>query len=145
MAYRLEQLGVRFVFNDRAIGYHYVARSFDSWMATPYAYGRNDVIFTYQKGQDWLLPTVLQEYEERQALVRILTRLCLDRPRLSRISITAINWIARWAASLHLSNLPRIAYSGIFNLRYYQGVADELNGRPHFYQAVKQANSDETA
>ena len=141
MAYRLDERGVRFVFNERAIGYHYVMHSFESWMATPYAYGRNDVIFTYRKGQGWLLPTILSEYRERRALIKMLTRLCLDRPILSRISIATLKFIAQLGDVLRVPVLPRVAYSGIFNLRYYQGVADELNGRSYLFQAIKQGNA----
>ena len=137
MAYRLEQRGVRFLFNAQAVGYHYVERSFASWLATPYAYGRNDVIFTYHKGQTWLLPKVLREYGERSVLVRLLARLCLDRPWLSRISIANLKMMAQLGDRLHLPVLPRLAYSGIFNLRYYQGVADGMNGRSHFFRAIQ--------
>ena len=44
LAYRLAKQGLRFLFNPKAIGYHVAERSFNSWIAIPYAYGRNYVI-----------------------------------------------------------------------------------------------------
>ncbi|MEJ2711181.1 MAG: glycosyltransferase, partial [Anaerolineales bacterium] len=45
LAYRLDQHGLHFVFHPGAVVYHYAERSFEAWMAIPYAYGSNDVIF----------------------------------------------------------------------------------------------------
>jgi len=128
LAYRLTDLGVRFVFNPRAIGYHYAERSFESWTRIPYAYGRNDVIMARQKGQDWLLPTLAREYHLRHPLTRGLARLCLDRRRLSRAVVAGLRGMGYV--------LPRYAFSGIFNLLHYQGMADELGGSAHFWALV---------
>ncbi len=137
LAYRLADCGVRFMFRESAIGYHYVVRSFESWISTPYTYGRNDVIFTVEKGQDWLVPTVMREYKTRHPFVRGVTWLCLDIPFLSKISITLLKWTA-----LSIPPLSRVAYSGIFNLRYYQGMADELGGRSVFYKTLAQTEDE---
>ncbi|MCK5924044.1 MAG: glycosyltransferase family 2 protein, partial [Methylococcales bacterium] len=32
LAYRLADMGLRFIFDSQAVGYHYAERSFDSWM-----------------------------------------------------------------------------------------------------------------
>ncbi len=132
--YRLGEQDVKFLFNEQAAGYHYSERSFTSWLTIPYVYGRNDVLFTTQKGQSWLLPTLLRESKERHPFVRGLVWLCLDRPFLSKISIAGLKIIGKLARPL-----SSMVYSGIFNLRYYQGMADELNGRSNFYRAVAQA------
>src|SRR5687768_17413192 len=94
LAYRLAAHGLRFVFNPQAIGHHYAERTFASWLAIPYAYGRNDVIFSRDKGQSWLLPTLLYEFRQRRPLIRALTRLCLDRPHLTHLTITALKQVA---------------------------------------------------
>ena len=136
-AYRLNTRNVRFLFHAPAVGYHYVERSFESWMETPYAYGRNNVLFAVEKGQDWLLPTVFREYKTHHPFIKLMVWLCLDRPFLSKISITSLKWVARFMPSL-----SRMAYSGIFKLRYYQGMADEINGRFAFYKAKAQVDAD---
>ena len=139
LAYRLADMGLRFVFCPHAIGYHYADRSFGSWMAIPYAYGRNDVIFTREKGQTWLLPTVLSEFHERNLLVRKMTRICLDRGHFSNVMSWTLTQGAAVAAKLNLQKFAEKAYSGIFNLKYYQGVSDELGGRQLFFAGIDQA------
>ena len=127
LAYRLAGRGLQFVFNPKAIGWHYAERSFASWLNIPYTYGRNDVIFCRDKGQTWLLPAIFTELRGRNPLIRLLAWTCLDRPRLSEAAVSAL----RIAGAAGLS---RVAYSGIFNLRHYQGVADELGGRREFWR-----------
>lgn len=137
LAYRLVNEGVRFVFNGRAIGYHYAERSFRSWSETPYAYGRNDIIFTREKQQTWLLPAIKHEFRERRnPLIKLLVRLCLDRTTLSQGIMQALKHTATLSHHLGRQRLAQVAYSGIFNLRYYQGMADELGGRDHFFAEV---------
>jgi GT2 family glycosyltransferase len=133
LAYRLADIGVRFLFSEKAIGYHYVERSFSSWITTPYEYGRNDVIFDSDKGQSWLLSTVFEEYKNRHIFIRALNQICMDRAIFNRSSITSLRIIAEAGYKLRLTSLSRFAYSAIFNLRYYQGIADGLNGRQNFF------------
>lgn len=140
LAYRLADDGIRFLFNEDAVGYHYVERSFASWINTPYVYGRNDVIFTLEKGQSWLLPTVFREFKGRHFLIRALNWVCLGRPLLDRISVASLKVVSEIGRLVGLTFLSRFAYSAIFNLRYYQGMAFELNGRSNFYQGVRENN-----
>ncbi len=138
LAYRLDGMGLEFVFNYDAVGYHYAQRSFQSWLAIPYAYGRNDVIFCNEKGQSWLLPTIWREFHGRHVLIRKLAKFCLDRPRLSKLALSGMRTCALAGERLGIGMLPRICFSGIFNLRHYQGVADELGGRKHFFNGVSE-------
>ncbi len=136
MAYRLAERGMQFYFHPGAIGYHYAERSYKSWLTIPYDYGRNDVVFTQQKGQTWLLPTVIKEYHTRNTLVRCLVHACLDRPGLSAAAQVGLRQAAALAGFLGWSAVQRMAYSGIYNLRYYQGVADGLGGAGLFFEAI---------
>jgi glycosyltransferase involved in cell wall biosynthesis len=140
LAYRLAARGVRFVFNPRAIGYHYAERSYQSWLDTAYAYGRCDVVFSRDLGQSWLLPRLGHELRHnRHPLVRAVVRLCLGRPALTRSAIQSMHFAARAATRLGSDRLAGLAYSGIFNLRHYQGVADELGGRARFFSSMTRA------
>ncbi|MES3035110.1 MAG: glycosyltransferase family 2 protein [Gemmatimonadota bacterium] len=127
LGYRLAARGLRFVFNANAIGWHFAERSFTAWLDTPYQYGRNDVIFTRDKAQHWLLPTLRVEFSARHALIQLLVRACLDRP----IIAAPVVLLLRQAA--HVAPLSSLAYSSLFNLRHYQGIADELGGRDAFF------------
>ncbi len=140
LAYRLADRGLHFMFNPQAISYHYAERSFASWLAIAYAYGCNDVVFTRDKGQSWLLPAVMREYWLRHRLVRGLTHLCLGHATLSQVAITMLKESALLGDRLNLESLPRYSFSGIFNLRYYQGMADELGGTDAFWRQVAQAD-----
>ena len=141
LAYRLADRGLRFLFNPDAIGYHYAERSFASWIAIPYTYGRNDVLFTQNKGQNWLLPTIFYEFHGRNPLIRLLTRSCLDRKLLSYLAIRAFKHAATVGNLVGIGQVPRMAYSAIFNLRHYQGIADELGGREKFFNEVAQSTT----
>ncbi len=137
LAYRLAKSGLRFQFNPKAIGYHYAERSFASWLKIPYDYGRNDVQFHVDKGQKWLLPTIFREFRrQRNPLIQLLTYICLDRSRLSSSVISRLGRMAKFGSDVNLAGLTRIAYSGIFNLQYYQGVSDQLGGRKLFFNGV---------
>jgi GT2 family glycosyltransferase len=139
LAYRLAQRGLRFVFSPDAIGYHYAERSFRSWMEIPYAYGRNDVLFTREKQQHWLLPAVFSEFHNRNLLIKLLVHICLDRDALNYSALAWLRGIAYLGDWLRLGQLVQTAHSGMFNLRYYQGVAHELGGRDRFFAQVTQA------
>ena len=136
LAYRLADRGLKFVFNPNAIGWHYAERSFASWIQIPYVYGRNDVIFTREKKQTWLVPTIMHEFRQRHVFIRALTHICLDHARASALVIELLKLAARAGTRLGMGGIPRAAYSAIFNLRHYQGIADELGGRAKFFQGV---------
>lgn len=136
LAYRLAERGIEFFFHPGAVGYHYADRSYRSWLSIPYDYGRNDVLFALHRGQSWLLPTVYKEYPTRHFMVRLLVRVCLDRPWLSAAAQSALHLAAGLARSLKIGVIQRMAFSGIYNLRYYQGLADELGGAGVFFAAL---------
>ena len=132
LAYRLKDLGVNLVFNPEAVGYHYAERSFESWLDIAYTYGKNDVCITHEKNQAWLLPQIRKEYYERNVFIRGLTRLCLDRDGLQWACIRGLKTVALAADRLNLHRLARYCFSGIYNLRYYQGIADTLGSGAAF-------------
>ncbi|WP_129633678.1 exopolysaccharide biosynthesis glycosyltransferase EpsD [Candidatus Oscillochloris fontis] len=134
LAYRLERQGVEFIFCMQAVGYHYAERSFSSWIQIPYTYGRYEVLFSHEQ-QSALLDFILEEFEDRNRFTRMIIALCMDRPRLSTQVQEVIRWVADRGYQIGKlgQHLSKIGYSAIFNLRYYQGVADALGGRQAFY------------
>ena len=137
LAYRLAQRGLKFFFNPRAAGYHYAMRSFTSWLAIPYAYGRNDVIFSRQGGQTWLATKLFKEFQTRPPLIRALTWLCLDRPGATAVVTAILAHVIRVGHRLKLKSLPEMACGALFNLRFYQGTADEMEGRKAFFRGLE--------
>lgn len=139
LAYRLAARGLRFVFNADAVGYHYAERSLESWLAIPYAYGRNDIIFARDKGQTWVLSQMPREFNQRHVLIRQLVRLCSKQPWLSAPVLALLKRVVRIGQSLSSERLMQMAHSSMFNLRYYQGAADESGGQLFFLAEVSQS------
>ncbi len=124
---------------DRPLGtelaarsFHFAARSYESWLANARAYGTNDVIFWRDLGREWLLPTVRAEFDDRHRLTRAFTRVGLSMPVLERV---ATRLAPRWAGLVDrvgLDGSGRRLLSGVYNLAYYRGVADELGSVDRF-------------
>lgn len=133
LAFRLANNGVKFRFCQEAAGYHYENRPFSTWLGIAHAYGENDILFARDKGQSWLLPNLYREYKRRNLLVKGLTRACLDRPRLTAATTQIFKILANFGALISISSISRAACSSLFNLYYYQGVADALGGRTEFF------------
>jgi glycosyltransferase involved in cell wall biosynthesis len=127
LAYRLASNGLEFVFNIQAAGMHFAERSFRAWLDAAYTYGRNDVIFARDRNQKWLLSAIRQEFLERHFLIRSLVRACSGRSRPTRIASSALKLAADAATLLRASVIERKAYSGLFNLQYYNGFFNELD------------------
>lgn len=127
LAYRLADRGLDFKFNMQAAGMHFAERSFRAWLVAAHTYGRNDVIFTRDRDQKWLLPVVRQEFHGRHILVRWLVRFCGGRPLLSRAATSALKLTADAATILRVSSVETRAYSALFNLQYYNGLFEELD------------------
>ena len=104
LAYRLARGGAVFIFNPRAVGYHYAERTFRSWIEIPYQYGRNDVVFA-REGEHWIFDILRREFGERNNLIRALIRSCLDRAALSKAVLAALKQAA--VCLLYTSPSPR--------------------------------------
>jgi glycosyltransferase involved in cell wall biosynthesis len=137
LAYRLADNGLEFVFNIQAVGMHFADRSFHAWLDAAYTYGRNDVIFARDRNQNWLLPTIRQEFLDRHFLIRSLVRVCSGRSRLTRIASLTLKLAADAATLLRAGVLERKAYSGLFNLQYYNGFFNELDDVHFLFNDIK--------
>lgn len=145
LAYRLAQNGVSFTFEPAAAVVHYAERSYDAWLKAAYSYGRNDVVFARDRGQEWLLDAISGEFHARHRLVRMLTSWCIPHPRLARASSAVLSVAARGAAHLpHRWGLDRVsaaALSAVYNLAYYRGMADELGSGRELIQRFDAASA----
>jgi GT2 family glycosyltransferase len=127
LAYRLARNGLEFVFNIKAAGMHFADRSYRAWLDAAYSYGRNDVIFARDRNQGWLLSTIRREFLERHFLIRLLVRMCSGRSRLTRMTNSVLKLAADGATLLRANVIEGQAYSGLFNLQYYNGFFNELD------------------
>jgi GT2 family glycosyltransferase len=136
MGYRLAQVGATFFFNNRAVGYHYAQRSFQSWLKNARDYGRNDVIFDRDTSSTERVDNIRREFPDRHVMVRWLARRCLGRPRLEH----SLRWPARTLAEaadrVGCHGVARNALSALYNTSYYSGVASELGGAKAFWDVM---------
>lgn len=139
LSYRLARAGLRFVFNARAVGHHYADRSFESWLRNAHDYGVNEVVFGRDEGQDADLQRVAGEFSQRHLLVRSMTRACVSVPGARAVIVPALHGLVALGGALRADRLGRFGLSGLFNVSYYLGIADELGGPRQFRLVVERA------
>jgi GT2 family glycosyltransferase len=137
LGYRLADKGLGFVFNMRAAGMHYAERSFRAWLKAAHTYGRNDVIFARDRNQKWLLSAVHREFQDRHLLIRSLVQMCNGRSLPTSVTTSALKIAADVATLLRARDIERFAYSGLFNLQYYNGLFTELNDVHFLFRDLK--------
>ncbi|NCC36904.1 MAG: glycosyltransferase family 2 protein [Chloroflexia bacterium] len=76
-------------------------------------------------------------YRLYNRLIRILIQGCVGRLHLSRSIQSVLHHIAGQSSRLGLTRFYQASYSAIFNLRYYQGIADDLGGRTELLTMLK--------
>jgi GT2 family glycosyltransferase len=135
LGYRLRDLGSRFAFEPRAAVVHFPVRSFASWRRTPYQYGRGDVAMDRVKGHQ-ALGLAFWEFHRRHVLNRAAARLCVGRPPLFVPVSLGLRAVVRVADAFRLRRVARAALSALFNLLYWQGVADGLGSRSAVWRSV---------
>jgi GT2 family glycosyltransferase len=135
LAYRLRNLGARFMFEPRAQIWHYASRSFAAWCRTPYQYGRYDVAMDGNDGQEaWECAT--HEFHGRHLATRLLTRLCVGHPGRLRTTVAVLGLCVRAADRMGMWRVTSLALSALFSLLYWQGAADELGDAHEVWRAV---------
>lgn len=135
LARRLHAQGLRFVFLPGARGWHYVQRSFAAWLRIPIAYGAADVEIA-RNGHGETLAIAVHEYQYRNRAVRLLTNLCVGRASAVRTTVALLGLLVRVADATRITVLGHVTCSLIFNLCYYDGLANALGGRTAFQRLV---------
>lgn len=141
LAYRLATNGLSFYFCPAAVGTHYPIRTYREWLDIPYTYGQNAVTFAQAQGHVALLNRILAAYPWHHPLTRGVVNAGLDRPAVSRLIVSTLTRIALFAYRTGWQQLSNRAFSGVYNLRRYQGMADAFGGRRAFKQALDSART----
>jgi GT2 family glycosyltransferase len=136
LSYRLDRAGMHFVWNPAAIGHHYADRSFEAWLRTAYDYGVNEVVFGRAQGQDPAFIRVRAEFRRRNPIVRWMARTCISVPASQRLLDAPLRHLALGRPGRRWPMLSRFAFSGLYNLAYYRGLADELGGAGEFRRVI---------
>lgn len=138
LGFRLAHHGLHFAFNAKADGIHRPTRPFASWYKTPFEYGRRDVQMSRDIGEDRAMAMAARHFRERNRLTQLLAKLCIGTPALEALVLGACRLLIRFGGR----KIALPACSLLFNLRYLQGMCQELGGRRKLWQAI---NTPETA
>ena len=128
LADRLSRSGVRFVFNPRAGIQHYAEHSFEKWAHSAYQYGQYEVLMARDKGLA-ALEMSARDFHVRHPLTRWLTMTCVGRRGRPRCAGLVLKVVMQVTDRLGFDRPAMLAAGGVFSLKYWQGVCDELGGR----------------
>lgn len=133
LGFRLERLGMRFAFSAEANGIHRSSRAFASWYKTSFEYGRRDVQMSHEEGGERVLEWAKQNYRERNRLTKMLAKLAIGVPVLEATLFASVRGLVFYAPR----RVALIGCSLLFNLRYLQGMCQELGGRSALWHALQ--------
>ncbi len=126
-AFRLESLGVEFVFDAEAGGYHLAERSYRSWLASADIDGRNMVALA-REGQGWRIRAMAEAHRRSNVLNRAVVTAFTPYPVIAKSAIQAMSAISTVSWKLSAPRLSAMALSGVNALSYSLGAADEYGG-----------------
>jgi GT2 family glycosyltransferase len=132
LSHRLDEAGLQFVWSANAVGYHYADRSFDSWLAAARAYGVNDVVFCRDERHDPLFDRVCWEFRGHKWPMRWLIHACVAMPVLERVIGPPLRLLGTAGDRVGAEKVSRVAFSVLFNVAYYRGIATALGSRAEF-------------
>lgn len=142
LAYRLDRAGLRFEFCPTARGFHYAERSFDSWIAMAYDYGKTNVAFD-RSGQDFLLRSLANEFRQRHRYQQKFVRTFVGRPRASRLALRALRTLVSVADKAGSAQVSANALSAMYGLEHYRGMADGLGSASALLALLDRRGRDE--
>lgn len=136
LAYRLERIGLHFSFRPEARGWHYAQRSLRSWLGVARAYGEADVAMQ-QEGLPANLQSMAREFRWRHRTLRAVAKFCVGRPVLLDAFVGIALAGARVADVVGWHRAAEAAYSGVFNLCYWNAISDRMGGRSGFWRLIQ--------
>ena len=136
LALRLHEGGRTFRFLPQARAHHYIERSFRSWLHGADSYGAADVAIA-RSGRPAVLKIVCDEFGQRRGIVRFATRCCVRRPRSMCLATVLLSQLIAGSNRWHWPRLGNLACGLLFNLRYYDALADALGGRQAFDRLLR--------
>jgi glycosyltransferase involved in cell wall biosynthesis len=120
LGFRLERLGLSFVFRRAAEGLHLSRRSYAAWLDVARQYGRNDVLFGKVSDR------VITQTRKRNRHTRRLIRWGIEHRRLRGAVAPAGKLAAVVSSFAGMSGASLAACSAVFNLHYWLGVEEAL-------------------
>ncbi len=136
LGYRLADIGLNFILNEKACGWHLSeARSMEGWLKIAYTYGLVDARMDLLRNRYGMLASIGVDYLERNRLLRAMVKFCLDQPSRSKVALKSLAVIA----NLNKGKVSQFACSAMFNLKYYQGIVDGGGAAEYFWASTDPA------
>jgi glycosyltransferase involved in cell wall biosynthesis len=141
LGFRLERLGLQFVFHREAAGLHLIRRTWSAWLEAARQYGRNDVAFGKVDER------VIEETSNRHPYTLRLIRFAANHRRLRRLVPPVAKVAGSASYALGASNAAMAICGAVFNLNYWLGIEESV-GSPetarllNWVQARAQSNRD---
>lgn len=137
---RLHAHGCTFAFLPNARGWHYVNRSFASWLNIQETSALGELAIGRIHGSAEVMGDIA-EYHARHPLVRLCVRVCAGSPVLVALvtQVLRICAVAGWA--LHVPLLSDACCSLIYNLRFFDTLGAGLGGRRQFFRMVRMSRT----
>lgn len=136
LAHRMDRNGANFAFNRFAIGHHYAERTFGAWIDIAREYGRNEVRFDRAAGDVVNLYRVREEFFQRNNVLQRFARAFVGNRRLESFLRRSTRIMAVTLGRFRLERLCRLVLSGIYNVTFYAGLADELGSAAQFWRII---------
>jgi glycosyltransferase involved in cell wall biosynthesis len=137
LAYRLQDGGARFVFRPDLYVEHDPDRPLNAWLRMARQYGTYDVMMWRELKRRHIIDNVSEEYAERRGPLRVAARALVGRGMGVATARFMLSHAASLAWSAGLKRPAMGACSAVFNIEYWQGVAEALGGRRAFWDAVE--------
>lgn len=135
LGFRLEDAGAGFYFGSDAGAEHLGFRTFISWCNSAYILGPRDMALAKQMGRHELIPQMLQRYHSKSAVLKAVVQVTFNK-RARRVAVAGLRVSAGIIERLKVQRLAHKIYSVIFQMQYWNGVADELGGRNGFNEFI---------
>lgn len=133
LGFRLERRGMGFAFSAEADGIHRSSRAFASWHKTPFEYGRRDVQMSREADGQRIIVWARKNYKERNRLTKTLAKMAIGVPVLEGLLLALVRAGVFYAPR----KVALVACSLLFNLRYMQGMCQELGSRKALWQTLE--------
>jgi len=134
LGFRLEKRGLHFKFSPKADGIHRSSRPFKSWYRTPFEYGRRDVQMSReQEDGGRIMAWARKNYSERNALTKFLAKIAIGVPIMEGLVLALVRGMVFYGGR----KVALLACSLLFNLRYLQGMCQELGGRRTLWNTLE--------
>lgn len=133
-AYRLAALGIRFYFLPEASIAHEPDRSLAGWLRLAYERGRENVMLE-RKGHPFGRALAYQETHRRR-VNRLPPQWCVGHPNRSRVIMTGLSGLLRYRGPGQ-DRVHQALCSVMFNIRYWEGYADELGTGPKMWRRLE--------